>query len=902
MFPWLKLKKGNKENSQDASRNGHDRLGSGPRKLDRAQRLHSNLRHPVDEDSSDRSRGSQHSDLSSEVVLSSAWGSRSPSPSNPVFRSSSNADQYVGKPLPQPPTARCISGNESLVYSPSQYFSAQPLSSPHFRGEGVDVDGGTSGYATDSISSDGSLESIETKDSRPRQGLTHSPYRRSSEGDIPRHSPVNGTEDVQVSSNMFPSQRGLRSDLLRPGSPLPTPSSTERVAFKSGQGEGSGELHIHIHVNGVHGSASNSTFSSPVPSPQAIVSSEPPWQNFWNTTQDHPSPTSLHSSVHNSTIGDLQLNLQQEKISPKMSPLHSPRKSPHLSPRRQSRDASPIHLRGSVTSYDSSTYWSDEQRYAHPLPLPPSSNMGPAVSSPMSPRPLLPRSPGRAEPAVSSGKWIKGQLLGSGSFGKVYRGIHSETGDMCAIKEVELVSDDPKSKESAKQLEQEIAMLSTLRHPNIVHYKGSEMVGDNLYIYLELVSGGSIYRLVKEFKRLKEPVIQRYTRQILQGLHYLHSKNTVHRDIKGANILVDHDGRIKLADFGMAKHVEKEASPLSFKGSPYWMAPEVIMQNNTGYEFAVDIWSLGCTVIEMVTGKPPWSEYEGVAAMFKVTRCDSPPIPNSFSSKGKDFVRLCLQKNPAERPTAAMLLEHAFVQIPTDGSDPAIQSANAIGALGLGKGSTHKEVEGYSPSIHRGNLRQSPLGASPLVHVRQACQSKLPSLSAPVSPRLSHQAYSGASPTRSTALLSGFSTPPTGGEIRLLSMGYEAYGLPVNQPSGRHGNAIRSSNTTQGNALTSQMVNHDRRGDFQWATPSDRSHILQDYIHGEKDGVLSGYNIFQRNTEHDHPFSTYPWRLDEQVTQQLLRRPPQIPARLFEHGSPMGSRMVSRTDSHELNY
>eukprot|EP00249_Psilotum_nudum_P022749 c28631_g1_i1 orf=644-3346(-) len=900
MFPWLKLKKGNKENSQDASRNGHDRLGSGPRKLDRAQRLHSNLRHPVDEDSSDRSRGSQHSDLSSEVVLSSAWGSRSPSPSNPVFRSSSNADQYVGKPLPQPPTARCISGNESLVYSPSQYFSAQPLSSPHFRGEGVDVDGGTSGYATDSISSDGSLESIETKDSRPRQGLTHSPYRRSSEGDIPRHSPVNGTEDVQVSSNMFPSQRGLRSDLLRPGSPLPTPSSTERVAFKSGQGEGSGELHIHIHVNGVHGSASNSTFSSPVPSPQAIVSSEPPWQNFWNTTQDHPSPTSLHSSVHNSTIGDLQLNLQQEKISPKMSPLHSPRKSPHLSPRRQSRDASPIHLRGSVTSYDSSTYWSDEQRYAHLLPLPPSSNLGPAVSSTMSPRQIPPRSPGRVEPVTSSGKWIKGQLLGSGSFGKVYRGIHSETGDMCAIKEVELVSDDPKSKESAKQLEQEIAMLSTLRHPNIVHYKGSEMVGDNLYIYLELVSGGSIYRLVKEFKRLKEPVIQRYTRQILQGLQYLHSKNTVHRDIKGANILVDHDGRIKLADFGMAKHVKKEASPLSFKGSPYWMAPEVIMQMNTGYEFAVDIWSLGCTVIEMATGKPPWSEYEGVAAMFKVTRCDSPPIPNSFSSKGKDFVRLCLQKNPAERPTATMLLEHAFVQIPTDGPDPVIQSANAIGTLGLGKKIILKDG-GYTPGIHRRNSQQPPLGESPLVHARQAYQSIYPSLSAPVSPRSSHQTYNGASPTRSTTLLSGFLTPPTGGEVSLLSMGYGGYGLSVNQPSGPYGNARRPSNREHGNPITSQlMVNHEPRGDFQQAVSSDNS-MLQDYIHGKKEFYKSGYNRFQRNTEQDTTFSPYPWRLDEQVT-QLLRRPPQIPARLYEHGSPIGSRMVSRTNSNELNY
>ncbi|PKI50740.1 hypothetical protein CRG98_028882 [Punica granatum] len=125
---------------------------------------------------------------------------------------------------------------------------------------------------------------------------------------------------------------------------------------------------------------------------------------------------------------------------------------------------------------------------------------------------------------------------------------------MCAMKEVTLFSDDAKSKESAKQLIQEITLLSRLQHPNIVQYYGSETVDDKLYIYLEYVSGGSIYKILQEYGQLGELAIRSYTQQILSGLAYLHAKNTVHRDIKGANILVDPNGRVKLADFGMAKH------------------------------------------------------------------------------------------------------------------------------------------------------------------------------------------------------------------------------------------------------------------------------------------------------------------------------------------------------------
>nr|CAB3498088.1 unnamed protein product [Digitaria exilis] len=216
------------------------------------------------------------------------------------------------------------------------------------------------------------------------------------------------------------------------------------------------------------------------------------------------------------------------------------------------------------------------------------------------------------------------------------------TGALCAMKEVNIIPDDAKSIESLKQLEQEIKFLSQFKHENIVQYYGSETIDERFYIYLEYVHPGSI-----------------------------------HKDIKGANLLVDINGVVKLADFGMAKHLSTAAPNLSLKGTPYWMAPEVVratLDKSAGYDLAVDIWSLGCTIIEMFTGKPPWSGLEGPAAMFKVLRTD-PPIPDTLSPEGKDFLRCCFKRNPAERPTASKLLEHSFIQ----NSNPPRKPTNTLG-------------------------------------------------------------------------------------------------------------------------------------------------------------------------------------------------------------------------------
>ncbi|KAE9612891.1 putative mitogen-activated protein kinase kinase kinase STE-STE11 family [Lupinus albus] len=264
-------------------------------------------------------------------------------------------------------------------------------------------------------------------------------------------------------------------------------------------------------------------------------------------------------------------------------------------------------------------------------------------------------------------KWKKGRFLGRGTFGQVFVGFNSGSGLMCAMKEVTLCPDDPKSMESAKQLHQEVVLLSNLRHPNIVRFYGSEMVGDKLYIYLEYAAGGSIYTLLQQYGQLGESAIRSYTGQILSGLAYLHAKCIVHRDIKGANILVDPNGTVKLADFGMAKYVKcweisRHPRQFSLKGSPHWMAPEIII-NPSGCNLSADIWSLGCTILEMATTKPPWSQYERAAALFKLGNTEEiPQVPDYLSKEAKDFVKLCLQRDPQCRPSAAQLLLHPFIK------------------------------------------------------------------------------------------------------------------------------------------------------------------------------------------------------------------------------------------------
>ncbi|KAL5715285.1 mitogen-activated protein kinase kinase kinase [Ranunculus cassubicifolius] len=269
--------------------------------------------------------------------------------------------------------------------------------------------------------------------------------------------------------------------------------------------------------------------------------------------------------------------------------------------------------------------------------------------------------------------WTKGSLLGSGSFGTVFEGL-SDDGFFFAVKEVSLLDQGSQARQSIYQLEQEISLLSQFEHENIVQYLGTDKDEEKLYIFLELVTKGSLAQTYQKYN-LQDHHVSAYTRQILHGLMYLHDRNVVHRDIKCANILVDANGSVKLADFGLAK-ATKLNDVKSCKGTAFWMAPEVVNRKGSGYGLAADIWSLGCTVLEMLTRQIPYSHLEGMQALFRIGKGEPPPIPNSVSKTARDFILRCLRVKADDRPTAAQLLEHPFVKrsLPLPSAGPASPS------------------------------------------------------------------------------------------------------------------------------------------------------------------------------------------------------------------------------------
>ncbi|NXL13395.1 M3K3 kinase, partial [Setophaga kirtlandii] len=260
--------------------------------------------------------------------------------------------------------------------------------------------------------------------------------------------------------------------------------------------------------------------------------------------------------------------------------------------------------------------------------------------------------------------WRLGKLLGRGAFGEVYLCYDADTGRELSVKQVPF---DPDSQETSKEvnaLECEIQLLKTLRHDRIVQYYGClrDPEEKKLSIFVEYMPGGSIKDQLKAYGALTENVTRKYTRQILQGVFYLHSNMIVHRDIKGANILRDSAGNVKLGDFGASKRIQticmSGTGIKSVTGTPYWMSPEVI--SGEGYGRKADVWSVACTVVEMLTEKPPWAEFEAMAAIFKIaTQPTNPQLPDSVSSSCRNFLKQIFVEEK-RRPTAEDLLRHPF--------------------------------------------------------------------------------------------------------------------------------------------------------------------------------------------------------------------------------------------------
>ncbi|XP_041420325.1 mitogen-activated protein kinase kinase kinase kinase 3 isoform X7 [Xenopus laevis] len=257
------------------------------------------------------------------------------------------------------------------------------------------------------------------------------------------------------------------------------------------------------------------------------------------------------------------------------------------------------------------------------------------------------------------------QRIGSGTYGDVYKARNVNTGELAAIKVIKL-----EPGEDFAVVQQEIIMMKDCKHTNIVAYFGSYLRRDKLWICMEFCGGGSLQDIYHVTGPLSEQQIAYVSRETLQGLYYLHSKGKMHRDIKGANILLTDNGHVKLADFGVSAQITATiAKRKSFIGTPYWMAPEVAaVERKGGYNQLCDIWAVGITSIELAELQPPMFDLHPMRALFLMTKSNFQPPKlkdkMKWSNSFHHFVKMALTKNPKKRPTAEKLLQHPFVTQP----------------------------------------------------------------------------------------------------------------------------------------------------------------------------------------------------------------------------------------------
>jgi hypothetical protein len=273
---------------------------------------------------------------------------------------------------------------------------------------------------------------------------------------------------------------------------------------------------------------------------------------------------------------------------------------------------------------------------------------------------------------IAKGNWRIGEKIGSGSFGEVFQGLNGY-GKLFAVKRLALAGGKMADLEN---LVSEIELMRSLSHPNIVEYIGTKVDVKTgfVYIFQEWVPGGSVASMLKKFGPFQVGVVHAYTQQILLGLEYLHAHGIVHRDIKGGNILVDDAGRVKLADFGASTKVmfDETQETQTIKGTPYFMAPEVLSQSKYGRKG--DIWAVGCTVIQMLTGEPPWKS-NNLQSIIQLHLLLSnrpegpPPVDRPMPEVLHDFLVTIFKTDPRSRPAASELLQHPFL------SDDALEDS-----------------------------------------------------------------------------------------------------------------------------------------------------------------------------------------------------------------------------------
>ncbi|KAI8645002.1 kinase-like domain-containing protein, partial [Parasitella parasitica] len=248
-----------------------------------------------------------------------------------------------------------------------------------------------------------------------------------------------------------------------------------------------------------------------------------------------------------------------------------------------------------------------------------------------------------------------GNCIGKGQFGSVYRALDLATGEIVAVKRLLF-----ENGELDQEVMKEVALLKTLSHSNVIRYLGFIQSKHSVNIILEFAENGSLMSTLKAFGAFPEKLVASFCMKILNGLEYLHQNQVVHCDLKAANILTTKTGDVKLTDFGVSLNLKiKGADAGSVSGTPNWMAPEVIELK--GASTKSDIWSLGCTLVELVTGKPPYADMIAMSAMFRIVEDQCPPLPENISSDMKDFLEACFQKDPESRPSATQLKQHPWI-------------------------------------------------------------------------------------------------------------------------------------------------------------------------------------------------------------------------------------------------